>query len=74
MCILVHNMLHSLFVGLLEPFQHLRSYLDGYQVVTVRTHNGDIIVLCHSKTRLLAPCLPLSHIIFSLSYAERPAR
>ena len=48
--------------------QHLRSYQEGYQLVTVCTH-GEFIVLLHWEIRLLAPChdIPLSHIILTLS-------
>ena len=38
----------------LYDLQHLRSYQDGYQLVTVRTH-GDFEVLPHRKIIPLAP-------------------
>ena len=49
-------------------WQHLRSYLDSYRLVTVHTH-GEFIWLPHWETRLLAPIpnTPLSLIIRTLS-------
>ena len=44
--------------------QHLRSYQDAYQLVTLRTH-GAFIVLPHWETRPPAPWL--SHLILTLS-------
>ena len=43
-------------------FQYLRSYQDGYWLVTVRTH-GDFIVLAHWEIRPPTrwPDIPLSH-------------
>ena len=38
-------------------WQHLRSYQNGYWLVTVHTH-GDFIVLPHWETRPSAPRLP----------------
>ena len=48
--------------------QHLRSYQDWYELVTVRTP-GDFTVLPHWEIRLLAQWSnsPLSHIILTLS-------
>ena len=50
------------------PCQHLRSYQDGYWLVTAKTH-GNFIVLHHLKVTVLAPWpnIPLTHIIMTPS-------
>ena len=49
-------------------YQHLRSYQDGYRLVTARTHD-DFIILPHWKTRPPAPWPDITrdHIIPTLS-------
>ena len=46
-------------------WQHLRSYQDGCQLVTVNTH-GDFIVLLHSETGPQRLDIPISHNILTL--------
>ena len=49
-------------------WQHLKSYQEGYRLVTVCTHDN-CIGLFHWETRLAAPCpdIPPIHIILTLN-------
>ena len=67
--VIINNSYLCLFVFCcFTSLQHLRSYQDGYRLVTVSTH-GDFIVLPHWKTGPPAPLpdIPLNHIILRLS-------
>ena len=62
------NKATRLFVVIFTSWQHLRSYQDGYWVVTVHTH-GNFILLPHWDSKLPAswPDFTVSHIILTLS-------